>query len=326
MDFLNRRGRRGFLLFLLMMASCYGVDPDPYRMQVGDRLEASLYGIEESEEELIVDPRGRLSFQFIDGYPVAGKTIEEVKAELTQELTSYYRYPIPMVKPIDLHQPHYTIMGEVLLPARNPIRGKATALTAICEAGGFKTRNFRQRLVDTVDLDHSFLARKGEYVPIDFKRLVQEGDLAQDVPLEDGDYLYFKSAINHQVYVVGEVSSPVTIDYYTTMSLAEAIAEAGGVRERASSRVAVIRGSLAWPTRYLIDFNRIVKGYAPDFMLQPGDIVYVPPMKLSRLKEMMKYGVLAFVRATMIELGIEAFLEFHPHAQLDDRAGRVFGG
>ena len=30
------------------------------------------------------------------------------------------------------------------------------------------------------------------------------------------------------------------------------------------------------PTKYLIDINSIFKGFACDFQLQPGDIVYVP--------------------------------------------------
>lgn len=314
-----------FLIFFFFVCSSVGAEEGLYRLQAGDRLMASLYGVDKSEQEIIVDPRGKLSFQFIDGFPVSGKTIDEVRAELSQELNSYYRYPIPMMKPVELHQSQYTIMGEVVQPGNYPVLGRSTVLTAICEAGGFKRREYRQQLIDAVDLDRSFLARNGEYVPVDLKRLVREGDLSQDVELKDGDYLYLKSGEALQVFVVGEVSSPTTIDYYTTISLVEAIAEAGGVRERASSRVAVIRGSLAWPTRYLIDFNRIVKGYAPDFMLEPGDIVYVPPMKLSRMKEMLKLGVAAFVRAVFIELGIDAFLEFHPHAQSDDRSDPIFG-
>jgi len=285
-----------------------------YRLHVGDKFTLALYGVEQTAQDVVVDPRGKISYRYIDSYPVLGKTIAEMKVELEEKLGEYYRNPTLSITPTLFNGNYYVIMGEVFEPGRKPLFGNATLLSAICDARGFLTRDFREQLVDTADLERSFLSRNGEYIPVDFAKLVREGDMSQDVLLQQGDYIQIARQTVHQVFIVGEVWGPTTIDYYQTLSLTEAVAEAGGVTPRASSRALVIRGSLACPTRYLIDINRIFKGCASDFILQPGDIVFLPPMQFTTLKEILQHGVRAFIASLASDIGTEAFLEFHPHA------------
>ncbi|NGX42804.1 MAG: hypothetical protein K940chlam7_01092, partial [Chlamydiae bacterium] len=279
----------------------------------------SVYGEEGTERKVVVNPRGMLSYLFVESISASGKTIFELRESLHEQLRKYYRFVTLSITPIKFNAEYYTILGEVKDPGKKPIVGDPTLLSAISQAKGFTTMDFRDQVVDLCDLEKAFLARNGEYIPIDFVRLIRHGDLNQDIPLRSGDYIYIPNVTMKQVYVVGEVFYPVTIDYMTDMSLVEAITEAGDVTERAGSRVAVLRGSLSCPVHYLIDFNRIVKGCASDFKLQPGDIVYVPPRSFTSLREILQEAARVFVHRTADSTGEEAFIQAHPHTRNDRR-------
>src|SRR5581483_8510380 len=61
------------------------------------------------------------------------------------------------------------------------------------------------------------------------------------------------------------------------MTLAQSIAGAGGLlREAYPSHVPIVRGTLTEPKVPTIDFNAVIHGQAPDVVLEPKDIVYVP--------------------------------------------------
>ena len=290
--------------------------PD-YRLNIGDIMIISIYGEKDTLREVVVDPRGMISYLFIDSIPALGKTIKEIREDLSEKLVKYYRHIVLSISPIKLQPEYFAISGEVRAPGRKPIVGKPTILSAICTSGGFTTRIFRDQLMDLCDLKHSFLARRGEYIPVDFEKLIRFGDLSQNIELENGDYIHIPSSEIKQVFVIGEVLSPHVIDYVHSMSLVAAIAEAGDVTERASSRVLVLRGSLSCPTRYLVDYNRIIKGCACNFSLEPGDIVYVPHRRLTRLREILQDAAYTFVSIAAFEAGEEAYVKIHPHAEGD---------
>ena len=285
---------------------------------MGDTFLISLYGQEKTQREVTIDPRGTISFLFVDSLNVIGKTISELREALETELKTYYRYVLLSITPIAFNSNLYTIVGEVIAPGQYFVQGEATVLSAICKAGGFTNWDFRDEIVDLADLEHSFLVREGQYLPIDFAKLVREGDLSQDVSLKSGDYIYIKNGAINQVFILGEVSAPTTLNYMKTITISEAIAESGGVTERASSRAVVIRGSLCCPINYSVDINRVFKGYAPDFMLCPGDIVYVPPRAFTTIRELIRLGIRSFVASVASDAGVEAFLEAHPHAKTVD--------
>lgn len=297
-----------------------------YRLKVGDTMLLSLYGEENTTQEIVVDPRGKVSYLFAQSIDAAGKTVEQLRAILKKDLEKYYRFVTLSITPIKFNAEYYTITGEVNKPGKKPIVGRPTVLSAICKAEGLSVVDYRDQIFEMSDLDKAFLARKGAYVPVDFQRLIRQGDLSQDLPLQAGDYIYIPNRTIKQVFVLGEVYGATTIDYFNEMTLAGAIAEAGEVTEAASSRVAVIRGSLACPIRFMVDYPQIVKGCAPDFPLLPGDIVFVPPRKLNYLRDIFRAAVATFVGTVADEAGVEAFIHVHPHAATDFDNREFTGG
>jgi polysaccharide biosynthesis/export protein len=289
----------------------------PYRLHIGDALLISVYGEAETRREVVVDPSGSISYLIVNSYTVIGKTINEVRLGLEEKLKRLYKHALVVVSAIHFAEEYYNIVGEVRRPGKFPIRGDSTLLSAICESSGFNLGPFRDTTINLEDLDHSFIARRGEYLPVDFTRLIEQGDLTQDIPLKAGDYIYIASANAKQIFVLGEVSIPTTLNYWREkITLAQAVAQAGGTTLVASSRVAVIRGSLACPVHFLIDFNRIQKGYACDFVLEAGDIVYVPPRNFTFLREIIKAGIATFVSTAASVAGFQLFISTTPAAGL----------
>lgn len=292
-----------------------------YRLQIGDQLLVSLYGYSDGEtsREVSVEPTGNITYLFVGSIPAVGKTIDQLRTDLQEKVKEHYPMVLVAVSSMNLIGDRYTIMGEVNTPGSKDLYGNMTLLQAIAQSGGFPLRGYRDKMIDYADFDHAFLARQGDYIPVDFKRLFKCGDLRQDVLLESGDYIYIPSLLSKEVFVLGEVGQSSIYSYMETASLAEVIAWSGGTTLDANNRVVVIRGSLNCPTQYIIDFDKIRRGCCRDFLLQPGDIVYVPPMRFLAARDLLRGAIRTFVGAITITAGERAFEEIHPHARGDRR-------
>ncbi len=281
--------------------------PKLYKLHIGDRLLVSIYGEANTEREVTVDSYGNISYPLVGSVNVVGKNINEAREEMNERIKKIYRFTYINVTPIEFAGQHYTILGEINIPGKKTLLGQETVLTALCRAGGFPSGNYRTQTIELADLDHAFLTRAGEYIPVDFRRLVEEGDLEQDVELQGGDYIYIPSSLDKNIYVMGEVFSPGTLGYVNKITLGEAIIMAGGPSLQASSRAVVVRGSLAEPYTFYIDINRIFKGYCADFALIPGDIVYLPPRKFDYVRELSRFAVRTFVGSAFSIFGQRAY-------------------
>ena len=82
---------------------------------------------------------------------------------------------------------------------------------------------------------------------------------------------------NLEVSVLGQVQRPGTFAYIEKLTLVQAISEAGGLNELAHSRrVKLTRKGPGGVGTYDVSIKAITEGRAPDILLQPGDIIFVP--------------------------------------------------
>jgi protein involved in polysaccharide export with SLBB domain len=135
---------------------------------------------------------------------------------------------------------------------------------------------------------------------LNFEGLFQNGDLTQNIQIEPNDYLFFPSANIKQVYVLGEVSLPGLVTFRPDLTAVAAITARGGFNEKAyKSKVVVIRGSLNKPETFIVNVMDVVNGRAPDFRLQPKDIVYVSWRPFFRVEELLDLAFTAFIQAAI---------------------------
>jgi protein involved in polysaccharide export with SLBB domain len=127
------------------------------------------------------------------------------------------------------------------------------------------------------DLGRAFIVRQGKMLHVDFQRLLREGDMTQNIYLQPDDMVYLPSGSTGNIHVLGAVGMPKAIDYTGRVTLAQAVAQAGGaIRGAYLTNVAIVRGSLTQPKVATVDFEAIQNGTAPDVVLEAADIVYVP--------------------------------------------------
>jgi polysaccharide export outer membrane protein len=158
----------------------------------------------------------------------------------------------------------------------------------------------------SADLQHSFIIRQGRLLPVDFQRLLQ-GDLSQNIFLQPDDFVYLPSAVTQEVHVLGAVGQPKAIGFTGQLSLISAIARAGGtVKDAYLSHVAIVRGSITEPRIAIVDYQAIVRGQAPDVLLEPRDIVHVPPTPYKTLAKYADLVLSAFVRTVGVNEGARA--------------------
>ncbi|MBP8283111.1 MAG: SLBB domain-containing protein, partial [Chromatiaceae bacterium] len=159
---------------------------------------------------------------------------------------------------------------------------------AVAKAGGLNKGQYRASSVELADLTHAFVSREGKVLPVDFVRLLRQGDMRFNIQLQSGDYISIPSGLSKEVYVIGEVNLPNLFAFREEMPLSRTVAIAEGFTQDADlSRIHVIRGSLSNPTLIVADYNKVVAGQAQDVQLEPGDIVFVPATGLSTWARML---------------------------------------
>jgi protein involved in polysaccharide export with SLBB domain len=270
---------------------------DPFRLGPGDVIEIEFLDREGTRGSTFVGPDGKVYYDLLPGTDVWGLTLAEARAELEKGLTRYYKAPRLAVTLREVNSKRVWMMGRLNRTGVFPLGAPMTILEAIAHAGGLYTS--RSTTEDLADLDHSFLVRRGELLPISFARLLRQGDMSQNVYLEPDDFVYLPSSLSKEIYVTGAVRSPRALAYGDSMTLATALAKSLGPNPEAYlQEVVVIRGSLSEPRVALVNFQAIVTGRIPDIQLQPRDIVFVPDKPYKTLERYANMALNAFVRTT----------------------------
>lgn len=268
----------------------------------GDLLNISLYDVADTDrQDVPVGPDGRITFLQARDIQASGLTIDELRDKLDQSLSKYYQNPHSTISPSTIRSKKYIVLGAVANKGVFSFDRPLTVIEACARAGGLQTGLYERNTVELADLGRSFLVRSGKRVPVNFEKLFQRGDLTQNVALEPDDYLYFALANSNEIYVLGEVGAPGIAAFLPRSSVISAVTARGGFTARAyKSRVLVVRGSLEQPQTFVVDTSDILAGKAPDFQLQPKDIVYVSLSPWIKAQEIFDTAAYAFIQSFVV--------------------------
>ena len=267
----------------------------------GDAVNINMPGFEGHEREAVtIGPDGRLTYLQARDIEVAGLSVDQLRAKLTTELRHYYRSAKVVVTPFTFQSRKVYVLGKVVKKGAINLDRPMSVLEVVAEAGGLETGLFQQNTVELADLGRSFLMRGQQRVPVNLEALFTRGDMAQNVPVEPGDYLYFPSANSNEIYVLGDVKMQGTQGLVAQTSVHSAIALAGGFTPKAyTQRILVIRGSLEKPERFVVDMNDILTARSTGFRLEPKDIVYVADRPWARAEELVNIAINAFLQGAV---------------------------
>jgi protein involved in polysaccharide export with SLBB domain len=281
-------------------------DNEPLTLGPGDRIEVELLNDPSTRTQLTVGPDGKVYFYLLPGLDVWGLTLAQTRALLEGELTKYMAAPQIALTLRGVESRKVWLLGRLHNSGVYQLAAPMTLLETISAAGGLLSSTTPGSIAsdELADLHHSFIIRDGQFLPVDFYRLIKEGDMKQNIYVRPDDFIYVPSAMAHSVYVLGAVRVPRPVAWTDSMTLISAIANAGGtIKDACLSEVGIVRGSLTQPTIAVVNYREIVAGKASDVRLEPRDIVFVP---FSPYRTLIKYANLildTFVRAVAINEG-----------------------
>ncbi len=255
---------------------------DSYTIGSGDRFDIFVYGeIELNLKNGVVKPDGTFTVAMIGDVKISGLTINQAMKKISTALEKYMIEPIVTLVPSEFRSKNYTILGKVLKPGNYPVEENSKVLDTIADAQGLSIGIFKDNTIELADLEHAFIRRGSHVLPVNFVELVRKGNPLHNIPLQDKDYIYIPSALNTEVYILGEIAIPGYFGYKEHMTLAQLVSYAEGFTESANiEEIAIIRGRLDDPSVYIVNLEDIIEGRSVDFALKPYDMIYIPKTKL----------------------------------------------
>jgi len=253
-----------------------------YTIGSGDKFDLFIYGEPElTIKDGVVKPDGTFTVSMIGDVRISGLSINQAMKKISSHLKKYMVEPIVTLVPSEFRSKNYTILGKVLKPGNYPVEENSKVLDTIADAEGLSIGIFKDNTIELADLEHAFIRRGTKVLPVNFVELVRKGNPLHNIPLQDKDYIYIPSALNTEVYVLGEVELPGYFGYKEHMTLSQLISYAEGFKDTANiEEIAIIRGRLDDPSVYVVNLENIIEGKQIDFLLKPYDMVFIPKSKL----------------------------------------------
>ena len=260
------------------------VNPTPYEIHPGDTYNLSVYNQPTLTASILIAPDGTASLPLIGILKLGGMNLEDATKLIEYRLARYLRDPLVTLAPSTVSGFYFTIAGRVQKPGNYPVSiGQTRMLDALAMAEGFDTGLFNGDSVELADLDTAFIRRNGKNLPVDFKKLVYEGDDLHNIPVLNGDYIYIPSSMNGSVIFLGEVNHNSYVGFHEGMTLMQGLAYVDGVNTDSHSSFAkVIRSSTDETVVYTVNIDDILNGRMRDFVLQANDVIFVPQDGVSK--------------------------------------------
>jgi polysaccharide export outer membrane protein len=278
---------------------------EPFVLGTGDKLDIEMQGNPATRNTVTIGMDGKIYYMLLPGVDVAGLTLTEARGRLEQELGKFYRQPQISLSLKEVASKHVWVVGRVNRPGSFPLNGTMTLIEAIATAGGTQESPSLITTQDMADLRHSFVMRKGKMLPVDFVRLIKEGDMSQNIYLKPDDLVFLPSAVYQQVYVLGAVQNPRAVPYTDELTVVSALAQVNGYLPDAYLRgIAILRGSLTEPHIVVVNYRAIIGGTASDVPLEPGDIVFIPLSPYRFITDYADLIVTTFVNAWSADMGV----------------------
>lgn len=268
--------------------------PPTYRIGAGDVVAVTIW----NQPELMlsattvnleavgrtVRPDGSMFYPYAGNVQVAGLTLEEARQLLTQRLVRYIQSPQLDVTVLKYNSQKVYLGGAFRAAQPLEITSVPLSLTEAIGRGGISTGE--------ADLSGLVLKRDGVSYPLNLEAIGLQSQVAASIRLKPNDEIYIPYNDRRKVFVLGELVRQQALPFKTTgISLADALSSVGGLRQETSKSEAVyvIRDTSpdgrkgAVTTIYSLDADSpTALALSSSFLLQPADIVYVGPAKITR--------------------------------------------
>jgi polysaccharide export outer membrane protein len=258
------------LLWSLSVSPIQAQNPDSKDFIVGpeDVMEVQVWDNKDLNQIVFVGPDGKASLPLAGQIQVAGKTVQELQDYLAAVYAKTIKSAAVTVIIKEIRSRPVYFVGGFGKPGVMQLTRDLTLIQAVALVGG---------VTPGADGERGFVLRKEKVIPVDFTKLMQTGDVSQNLKLEPGDSVV--APLADLVYVQGEVKTPGPVKYMQDLTVLMAISQVGGFTPRAAGgRVDILRGKGEKKERIRVDVDKVSRAPEdnPDVLLKPNDIVLVP--------------------------------------------------
>lgn len=236
----NMYYKRPILIFIVlaavMLLSMPNAEPASPVIGPGDIIRVTIHYQEELNTVARVGETGEITMPLIGKVSVEGLTTEEASGRIATRLSEGYLVnPQVSVFVEEYRKVKGIVIGEVARPGLYELEKGTALFELISKAGGL-----------TGDAgDKAIIRRKAgdgkeAVITVDLSRLIEQGDMTQDIVIKDEDSIFISRA--GVFYVIGEVRSPNAYKYSQGTTVIKAITLAGGFTDRANTgKVMLVR-------------------------------------------------------------------------------------
>jgi len=245
-------------------------------LRAGDILHIKVFnnrGVLEIDKDFFVNSNGAINIPILGQFKVAGKNINELEDDLSRVFAQKaFKSPRVQVNGVKfVFNNKLFVFGGVKNPGSIDFRDKISVMDAIRAAGGFeegtqidgamvwtgtnfldsKAHQTAFQITRSLDfLEGTKIRRAGKEIPVNLKKLLQEGDISQNLPLFNNDVLFvprFSSVAPLQeesIYILGAVQNPGRYRFRENLTVIDALSLAGGLWNPSNLKFAsIIRGA-----------------------------------------------------------------------------------
>jgi polysaccharide biosynthesis/export protein len=250
-------------------ASSEPSDDVNYRIGAKDLLGIRVFGVSDLNADVRVSEDGTMTLPTIGEVRAEGLTSTQLAQKLAELLEkNTLKNPQVTVFIREYQSKKVSVIGAVSHPGEFELVGRQTLLQFLSKAG-VSTETASDQIV---------LIRGQESRLIDRNELMWKGDPALNIEMRPGDIINIPVQEFIDIYMFGQFQRPgsVKLKKNSQTTLLKAIALAGGFTTRAKkSSVFVRRQKDGKEVRFSVNVSKIIRGKAPDFLLENDDVVHV---------------------------------------------------
>ncbi|WP_373566404.1 MULTISPECIES: polysaccharide biosynthesis/export family protein [Mycetohabitans] len=179
---------------------------------------------------------GTIFFPSLGRVRVLGQSTVQISRLLYERLKGRLKDPQIDVRVIQYRSQQVQVTGGVKNPGQLSLTGSPMrVIDAINRAGGGNP---------DADLQRVLVSRGGKVITIDATRILNRGDMRQNIVLQNGDIVNVPDRTQNRVFVMGEVPKPQTVFMNQgQLTLADALTAAGSIEPAGANprQIIVIR-------------------------------------------------------------------------------------
>jgi len=233
-----------------------------------DYIEVKVFQDPTLNTKMTVSDDGRITMPLIGKVEVSGLTPTDLEARIKSLLEKYINKPDVSVTVLEAGSKPISVIGAVMRPGRIGITGGISLIQAITQAGGLASGYGR-----TLYVLRTAANGLTEQIAVDIDDLMVNGNPELNLPLRANDVINVPIDSQINIYVLGEVMHPGSVQFRRsqTPTLLQALAAAGGPTDRASNQVILKRVVSGAEKTFKYDFRKIIDGRQNDVLLLDGD-------------------------------------------------------